>query len=182
MYRHYAPDSLDERPGRQPASAGHQGCSHLFGTHPRRDRYHPRELHLRRCKVALCVARASFLRTVPDQASSHARQFYHRRRGSLHLPMGLRLPTFLPRDCKHPQALAQHAGAGIDGYRHAAGREGYPREVVERYYPHPTEVQCLPDELRAKESRLRRPAGQRQARTAHTYSQQHARHRHRLCP
>ena len=28
--------------------------------------------------------------------------------------------------------LAQHAGAGIDGYRHAAGREGYPREVVER--------------------------------------------------
>ena len=114
--------------------------------------------------------------SVPDPLRENARVVAGRRRGALHLPMGLRLPALLSAYRAAAGAAARHAGPRADRFGDARGRRGHhaPPEVPQAARP--------PHEFRAGEPELCRAAHRGQARSTAAHRRKRARPGHRLCP
>ena len=82
----------DERPGREPRGTGHTGAVRAFRNGPQGDRHGAQQRRVRRLQVPLCVARAPVHEPFPLLSGGDEGLLHSRRRGALHLAVGLRLP------------------------------------------------------------------------------------------
>ena len=176
MHRCDASYRADEGPDRPPALAPDSGRVDPLGHVAARHRPHSGQLRVRQRQVSLHSSRANRQRAVPDPFRENARVVAGRRRGALHLPMGLRLPALLSAYRAAAGAAARRAGPRADRFGDARGRRGHhaPPEVPRAARP--------PHEFRAGEPELCRTAYRGQARSTAAHRRKRARPGHRLCP
>ncbi len=104
-----------EGSGRPPAVARHSRRGRPFGHGCAPHRHSAGQLRLRRREVSLYRTRASGHGYVPPALAAHECRAAGRRRGALHIAVGLRLPTLLPPHSRDQAAAAGRARAGAHG-------------------------------------------------------------------
>lgn len=120
----------DKGPGTESPRPRHQGPCRPLRHDPQGDRHHPRQCRLRRLQVPLPLPRAPAHRDFPEEGAEDAGEFPGGRRGTLHLPVGLRLPAGLPPDSRYPGTAARGAGNRPDSHCHSVSREGHRGETA----------------------------------------------------
>ena len=130
VHRRHAAHRPDEGPGRPAPGAGRPGRCDPFGPFAAADRHRAGQLRLRRREIPLRGPRAAGDRGVRPARRAHERTADRRRRGPLHLAVGLRLPALVPahrraarKTPRRPRAGAHRLGHENSGRRHHAPPE-----------------------------------------------------------
>ena len=174
VHRRNAADRPDEGPGRPPQAARHQRGGDPFGTFDAANRHRARQLRLRRCQIPLRGSRTARDRGVPSARGADAGLAAGRRRGALHLAVGLRLPPLLPAHRRTARTAARSAGAGAHGIGHTRCRPRHHAAAALRRTARPAQL------VRTAQPLLRRAARRGQKRATASRGAQRGRQRYRL--
>ena len=176
VHRRHAAHRPDEGPGRPAPGAGRPGRCDPFGPFAAADRHRAGQLRLRRREIPLRGPRAAGDRGVPPARRAHERTADRRRRGPLHLAVGLRLPALVPahRRAARKTPRRPRAGAHRLGHENSGRRHHAPPEIPRTAHS--------AQQFRAPQPLVQRPPHRRQERTAAAAGPQRPRHGHRLRP
>ena len=120
QHRHNTPHITHARPSDAAEDEWHQSHCNLFGHEPRRGGTRLRQLHIRQLQVPIHIARTNSCRHIPTTHTPHTPHLHdNRRRGTLRVAVGIRLPPLIPQDSRtethHP---IPRADTGTHGNRH----------------------------------------------------------------